>query len=280
MSKKSIILVASALLVSAAASEAGCLPKCLRSGSSTEPSGQQGKSEHVEAVLQRLNKSTSALKSYECRIEYLFRQPLFESRTLRKGFLYYRRDDDGSVLRINFEKLKQDDEKEQKYVEQFILKGNWLTHIDYQLKQVKMHQLADPNELDPNKPVDVFEVISSRFPIVGFSKVEDLKKQFEISLAGRQNGSGDFTQLHLKVRPDSLYKDDYTSIAFWIDNKTALPAKIVAVSTEEDIYEIKFIRPKINKKISDKVFRVEIPRGFGKPEIVPFDANAGSKKTS
>ena len=52
----------------------------------------------VEVVLERLNKSTSELKSYECRIEYVFSQPVvFKSRTLRRGLLYYRSGDDGST---------------------------------------------------------------------------------------------------------------------------------------------------------------------------------------
>ena len=33
------------------------------------------------------------------------------------------------------------------------------------------------------------------------------------------------------TKDDPVYKDDYTSIDFWIDKKLYLPAKIVAVST-------------------------------------------------
>ena len=75
--------------------------------------------------------------------------------------------------------------------------------------------------------------------------------------------------MHLKVKPTSIYKDDYTAIDFWIDKKSHLPAKIVAVSTEEDIYEIKFVKPKVNEKIDKKVFDVKVPNGFGE-EIIPL----------
>ena len=150
------------------------------------------------------------------------------------------------------------DEKEQKYVEQYIFDGVWLTHIDYQIKQVKLYQQAEPNE-----PVDAFELASQNFPIIGFSKVEDLKKEFEIKLVEQQEGEPEnFIQLHLKVKPDSIYKDDYTSIDFWIDKKLNLPARIVAVSTEEDIYQIKFLKAKVNKKLNKKVFELKIPKGF------------------
>lgn len=213
----------------------------------------------VDAVLNQLNQKTGELKSYQAQIEYLFKQPLFESRTLRKGILYYQKTGGKSALRINFQTLKQDDEKEQKYIEQYIFDGVWLTHIDYQIKEVKRYQQAEPNE-----PMDAFELAGRNFPIIGFAKVEDLKKEFEIKFVEQQGGDAEnFIRLHLKVKPDSVYKDDYTSIDFWIDKKLHLPAKIVAVSTEQDIYEIKFVKPKVNKKLDKKVFEIKMPKGFG-----------------
>ena len=219
----------------------------------------------VDGILGNLSQSTAELKSYQCRIEYKFSQPLLESETLRKGVLYYQRCDGKSALRINFQTLKQDDEEEQKYIEQYIFDGVWLTYVDYQSEQVKRYQQAEANE-----PVDAFDLVSRNFPIIGFSKVEDLKKEFDIGLVEQQGGGvKDFVHLYLKVKADSIYKDDYTSIDFWVDRELYLPAKIIAVSTEEDIYEIKFLRPAVNKKVNKKVFELEIPKGFGE-EIIPL----------
>jgi len=224
----------------------------------------------VDAVLKQLNQKTAALKSYQSQIEYLFSQPLLESQTLRKGMLYYQRDGGKSALRINLQTLKQDDEEEQEYIEHYIFDGVWLTHIDYQIKQVKKHQLAEPNE-----PVDAFELASENFPIIGFSKVEELKREFEIKLVEQQGSEAkNFVQLHLKPKPDSIYKDDYTSIDFWVDNELYLPAKIVAVSSEEDIYQIRFLWPQVNKRIDRKVFDFEVPKGFG-VEVIPLKKKAG-----
>lgn len=212
----------------------------------------------VDLVLERLNNQTTGLKSYQSQIEYRFSQPLLESETLKKGVLYYQKSEGKSALRINFQSLKQDEEEEQKYIEQYIFDGIWLTHIDYQIKEVKRYQKAEPNE-----PVDAFELVSENFPIIGFSKVEDLKKEFEIGLVEQQGGQAkDFIQLHLKVKANSIYKNDYTTIDFWVDKKLYLPAKIVAVSTEEDIYEIKFLQPKVNEKVDKKVFELKIPDEF------------------
>lgn len=219
----------------------------------------------VDMVLKNLRGRTAKLKSYEGRIEYLISQPLFESQSLRKGVLYYQKSEEGTKLRINFETLKQDDEEEEKYIQQYIFDGVWLTEIDGQIEQVKRYQQAEPN-----KPVDAFELARQNFPIIGFSEAEDLKKEFEIDLVEEQaEKAKDFIHLHLKVKPDSTYKDDYTSIDFWIDRKLGLPAKIVAISTEEDIYQIEFVNAKVSERIDKEVFDFEIPKGFGE-EVIPL----------
>ncbi|MEE9371276.1 MAG: hypothetical protein V3W45_07390 [Sedimentisphaerales bacterium] len=241
---------------------------CWASGCLASLAHQQHKAADVnsiDVVLKQLTRSTAKLESYQCRIEYLFSQPLFESQTLRTGRLYYQKSSQESKLRINFQILKQDDEDQQKHIEHYIFDGVWLTHIDYQIRQAKMRQLAEPNQ-----PVDAFELVSENFPIIGFNRIEDLKEQFEIKLIEQEQGvPNGFIHLHLKVKPDSIYKDDYTSVDFWIDRKLYLPAKIVAVSTEEDIYRIKFLDAKVNEKIDREVFEFKIPQGFSK-EINPL----------
>jgi len=222
----------------------------------------------VKTVLQNLNRQTASLKSYQCQLDYRFSQPLLQSQSVRTGNLYYLKSDNNSHLRINFHTLQQDDEKQQKYIEQYIFDGVWLTVIDYQIKEVKKYQLAEPNN-----SVDAFELAANNFPIIGFSSTQDLKKDFDISLLPQQrNDSNDFIGLHLKVKPDSGHKDNYTSVDFWIDKKLNLPAKITAFSTEGDIYEIKLLQPKVDQPIDKKIFELKIPKGFGQ-QITPLEKN-------
>jgi len=237
----------------------------------------------VDKVLEKLNKSTRELKSYQGQIEYKFTQPsLFDSQDLKKGIFYYTKEGNKSRLRVNFQTRKQDEEPEHKYIEQYIVldgdslaypgrrfEGTWLVCIDYQVPEVKYIQVAEAG--DPNKPMDVFELASENIPLVGFTKIEELKEQFEVSLIEQKTPeSKDFIQVHLKVGPNSIYKDDYTYIDFWIDRKLNLPAKVIAITTEEDIYEIKFLQPKVNKAIDKNVFDFKIPKKFGEPEIIPL----------
>jgi hypothetical protein len=277
MRKTTIIRAFFALVVCAAASLALEHPR----------KDHPAKADPVDAVLEKLNKKTRELESFECRIEHKYIQPLLESQAVRKGVLYYMRSQGKSALRVNFTTLQQEDEKEQKAVEQYIVldgswlthptykfQGIWLVHIDYQIEELKYYQVAEP--VDSNKPVDVFDLASKNLPMVGFTKTEELKKQFEVELVEQENAQEqDFTQVRLKVKPNSVYKDDFLSIDFWIDEKVGLPAKVRATKTEPeppygDVEEIKFLKPRVNKGVDRKVFEFKIPKGFGEPEIKPL----------
>jgi hypothetical protein len=241
----------------------------------------------ADAVLARLNKTTSQLKSFEAEIEYKYKQPLLESESLNKGVLYYVRSGGTAALRVNFNTRKQDNEQEQKYIEQYIMldgarlpgpsrpfKGIWLVQLDYQIRQAKYYQLAEPN--DSNASPDLFELAGRNLPMLGLAKTEDLKREFEVGLVKPQKDTPkDFIQVHLKVKPNSIYKDDFVSMDFWIDEKLGLPVRVAAVKAEPeppfgDIQEIRFLKPKVNKDIDAKVFEFKIPSGFGEPEIVPL----------
>jgi len=238
--------------------------RCSESSGSGKSSGQP---QTVETVLQQLNQATQLLRSYQCSVEYMFSQPLFESKTLRTGTLYYRKKDNLSKLRINFSTLKQDEQKPQDYRQEYIFDGQWLTQLDYQIKSARRRQMAEPNN-----PVNAFELAKEHFPLLGFTKTEELKEQFGIELVQPKPQAGcDAIHLRLTVRTDSIYEDDYTSINVWIDTRQHLPVKIAAISTEEDIYQIEFRQAKVNKKIDESVFKVDIPKSFGEPEIIGLE---------
>jgi len=229
------------------------------------PVGGTAKKNLASEYLQRLSVKTRGLESYQCRIDYLFEQPLFESKSLRKGNLYYQKKKDGTLLRINFETLKEDDGAPQDYRDEYIFDGRWLTHIDYQTEQVKRYEQVKEGE-----QIDAFDLVRESFPIIGFNKAEELEKDFEVTFVEQSYGlltekstkAGDFVQLNLKPKPESQYLEDYVSIDFWIDTEMDLPSKIAAVNTEKDLYTIEFLKAVLNKTIDRKVFEYKIPEGF------------------
>jgi outer membrane lipoprotein-sorting protein len=226
----------------------------------------------LDTVLKNLQDRAAELKSYQVNMDYVFKQPLLESQQRRTGVLYYAKSDKQSSLRIDFRTLQQDEEKEQKYVQQYLFDGVWLREFDDQLKTVTHRQLAEPN-----KPLDAFSLASKQVPVLGFSKVEDLRKQFEIELVAEPPGQlAPRPHLHLKVKPDSVYKEDYVTIDLWIDGKIGLPVQVNAVTPEEDVYEIKLTDPKVNTPLDPKLFQVDTPRGFSL-QVIPLARRAEGK---
>jgi outer membrane lipoprotein-sorting protein len=222
------------------------------------PSCRCKKKVAVNDYLEKLNERTRGLESYRCRLEYLFEQPVFESKSLRQGEFFYKKDAQRSLLRINFSTLKEDTSAARPYKDEYIFDGRWLTHIDYKVKQVKRYEQAEQG-----KQVDAFELVSRSFPIIGFNNVEDLEKQFDVTFAEQKETAAAGTAgLNFKPKAESKYSKDYVSIDLWIDLNEYLPSKIVALNSEKDIYTINFREPAINKTIDNKIFEYKIPEGF------------------
>jgi outer membrane lipoprotein-sorting protein len=251
-----------------------------------EQRSNEPKSE-IDSVLERLNEKTRQLKSYQCLIEHKYVQPLPDSQTIRRGTMYYIRSGAKSALRVNFATVKVEDQKERKAIKQYIvvdgtwldysdrpLDGIWLAQIDHQLKEVKYCQLAEAE--DPNSPIDVFDLVSKYLPMPGFAGSEELKEQFNVALVEQEKGvSEGLTQVSLEVKPTSVRTDDFVSVDIWIDKKVGLPAKVRAIRPDpipenRDVDEFRFLKPKVNKGLSRKTFEFKIPRGFGRPEIIPL----------
>ncbi|GAG24970.1 unnamed protein product, partial [marine sediment metagenome] len=100
---------------------------------------------------------------------------------------------------------------------------------------------------------------------------EDLKKEFDISLAHTEKKNKNQVKLHLKVKPDSKFKGNYVSLDFWVSTKQWLPERIDALTTDKDIYQLHFTRAKVNEKLPDKQFEYKVPEGFGAPEVFPLE---------
>ena len=131
----------------------------------------------LDSILSRLNQNLAKLESCRLELSWTFTQPLLDTATIRKGMLCYKMTKDRSRLRINFTSFQQDKEPAQPLREEIIFDGVWLTRIDYQLQEIKRDQVARDD-----KPLHAFQLLSGRIPLIGFGSVDDLKKQFEISL--------------------------------------------------------------------------------------------------
>jgi outer membrane lipoprotein-sorting protein len=178
--------------------------------------------------------------------------------------------DGRSYLYIDFTSLQYDQDKEQKYREQYLFDGVWLTYVDHQSRSVQRRQITEPNA-----PADAFALASRRVPIMGFAKVEDLEKQFDIERVSLPPNDPNY-QLHMKAKPDSIYKDDYTTMDVQVNKKQGLPVKIVAITTEKDVYEISLANAKINENVPKSTFEISYPKDYA-VETVPLEKNRPPK---
>jgi outer membrane lipoprotein-sorting protein len=227
----------------------------------------------LQKILDHLQKNASELVSCTSKIDYLFIQDpnLLDSRALRQGNLYYLKDDGRSRVRLQFDTLKQDDFDEQKRPETYLFDGVWLTKVDYTLKQADVYQQAPED-----KPLDAFDFISHHFPLVGFSGSKRFDTEFDVSLVETPSDDPNLAHLLLDVRKDSRYSKDYQKIDFWIDKTLYLPRRVLALSTQGDVYDIRFLDIQTNKKLGKNTFLVEIPEDFHK-NIEPLKQDSETK---
>ena len=215
----------------------------------------------LQNILDRLQENASKLTSCTSKIEYLFIQDpdLLDSHMLRKGNLYYLKSDDRSRVKIQFDTLKQDEFDDEKRLEIYLFDGVWLTKVDFALEQVDQFQQAPEN-----KPLDAFDFLSHHFPLVGFSGSKRFETEFDVSLAEVAAEDPNLVQLLLDVKEGSRYSKDYKKIDFWIDNKLYLPRRVRALSTQGDVYDIRFLDIQTNKKLEKQTFTIETPGHFRK----------------
>lgn len=264
----SVILCCLLYGVSTAGAEACCAAPTMPETAPADPN-----SGPLRTILDRLQENSLKLTSCTSKIEYLFIQDpdLLDSHMLRKGTLYYLKSDSRSRVKIQFDTLKQDDYDEEKRLEIYLFDGVWLTKIDYALEQMDCYQQSPED-----KPLDAFDFISHHFPLVGFSGSKQFEKEFDVSLAEPSSNEPNLAHLVLNVREKSRYSKDYKTIDFWIDQKTYLPYRVRALSTQGDVYDIRFLEIQTNKKIEKRIFTVETPEHFQK-NIEPLKQESEAK---
>jgi hypothetical protein len=204
-------------------------------------------------TLQKLNQSVKNIKNLSAQIEYIHAQPLFETKTVRTGKIFYVKDANCSRLRINFLTLKQDDANEQNYREDYIFDGWKLTKIDSQSKSAITEQLAKDKAIEP------FELVQDYFPIVGFDEPAKLGEQFEITVI-----AGSVPQLKLIPKENSRYCKSYKQVDCKLNPENYLPVEFVASTCDDEEITIKLTQTDLQKTIDKTTFDLNIPADFTK----------------
>jgi outer membrane lipoprotein-sorting protein len=210
----------------------------------------------IDKAIEELDRKVRSIETLRCGVLYRFSQPLFESQSVRTGeFLYCKTP---QRVRVNFETLQQDDEEARPYREQYILDGGQLVHVNYAIRQVKRYARSEPNE-----PVDASGLGAGGLGLLGLTGLDRLRRQFEIALADDDGDRPEDTVcLRLRPRGDSIYREDFTRVEILANTKSGLPEKVTAVSTQDDVYEIRLLDARVNRKLDDGAFEPAVPGDF------------------
>lgn len=240
--------------------DSGCSSEKARGSRSAENAvkNQDKDSVVISEILNKINSASQNLKTCEARLSYLFIQDpeLLDSRTLRNGMLYFKKEKNRSNLRIRFDDIKEDDFNPKKEREEILFDGVWLTHIQYKLEQVDRYQQAPED-----KPIGVFELINDSFPMIGFSGSDQIQNEFDIKLDKAEEPNS-LPCLILTVQKESKYKENYNKILFWVDKDTSFPRKVIAYTPQGDESHVEFDYLNVNKKLENTVFKLETPKHF------------------
>ena len=99
----------------------------------------------------------------------VFRQPLLEAQTTRKGMMYYAKNNKESTVSINFFTRQDDDEEPEQDKQQFFVDGVGLSRINFTTEHIEKRQMTRED-----RPVDAIYLVSENFPLVGFSDTDKL----------------------------------------------------------------------------------------------------------
>src|SRR5260370_23808775 len=96
------------------------------------------------------------------------------------------------------------------------------------------------------------------FMALGFGQSsQDLKKNFEVTLAGEDVVDGKTTSMRdLKARSSVMLK----SIRMWMDQQRWVSVQLKATEPSNDYMTFKFTNIKMNPSVSDSVFELKLPK--------------------
>lgn len=203
----------------------------------------------VTKTIEKLNQTAENLKTLTAEVEYIHAQPLFDTKTVRTGDIFYYKDANSAFLRINFKTLKQDESPQQQYREEYIFDGRKLTRIDYQSKSVVTEQYAkDNNSIEP------LELVQDYFPIVGLTKPQEITQDFNAVSCGNV--------LNLIPKENSRYFKTYKQVNITIDKDINFPILFSASTTDSEEITIKLNKVEMSKPVQKEVFDFQIPSDF------------------
>jgi len=191
----------------------------------------------LDQIFAKMDEVSRTFRSSQADIERTHVTVLVNDRDVSTGKFYYVRQ--GKEPRVRLELLKP-------AVQQLLIDKGKLQIYTPSLKQVQEAALGQHQD-----KVEMFMAL-------GFGQSsQDLKKNFDVSLAGEEMVDGKKTSvLELKPKNNSMFK----SVRMWMDQERWVAVQLKTTEGSGDYMSLKFSNVKINSNVPDSTFVLKVPK--------------------
>ena len=196
----------------------------------------------LEQVLANMDRAASGFAGMEAGITRMKYMALLEEKTTESGEIYVRKDKSGKVrLLINFREPY-----------------NYHLAVSGDKAEIYRPRIATVEEYSIAKHRDTFQQAF----LLGFGTTADyLRENYELQFLGEENSDGQATvRLELIPKSEGMRKQ-VPKLEMWVSTETwqAVRQKLHQPG-DEDYRVFTYNNVKLNPKISDKVFKLDIPK--------------------
>lgn len=223
--EKSLRSLAIVLLLASAATAWPCVPSPAQAG------------DDLNSVLAKMNANAATFKSAQADAEFETYQKVVDEKDLQKGRIYFRRTGSGveAALELTSPAPKQ-----------VVFKDGMVSIYDKKIDQV--------TERDVSKNKAEVEAFLS----LGFgARGDDLKKSYEVTLAGWEPVEGVKTAKLALIPKDEKTRNTYNKIILWLDPDRDILLQQQFFEPSGDYRVTRYRNMKLNSKIPDDVFRLK-----------------------
>jgi len=225
----------------------------------------------VDAVLDKLERKGSDIKSLSCRLIYTFTTPgpiegIVDTQE-KIGSMYFVHTGQPRFL-VHFTEKRADGVKNSDS-EYYAFNGEWYIERNDRAKTVVRRQMARPGE-----KLDLFELGKGPFPLPFGRSREEILKHFEVKQKSFNIGASE-KPIHLRClpRPATDLAERYKYVDMIIDPKSDLPVKVICERAVDDsVITVEFREIKESADIDANRFKVPTPTDF-QESVEPLDKN-------
>lgn len=184
-----------------------------------------------------MNANAATFKSAQADVEFETYQKVIDEKDLQKGRIYFRRTNNGVEAALDLTSPAP---------KQVIFKDGKISMYDKKMDQV--------TERDVSKNKAQVEAFLS----LGFgARGDDLKKSYDVTLAGWETVDGARTAKLELVPKDEKTRNTYNKIVLWLDPDRDVLLQQQFFELSGDYRLTRYRNMKLNSKISDDAFRLK-----------------------